>query len=147
MPTYVEITWEDILADTRQLANRLMGRSWSRIVAVTRGGLIPAALLARALDVVVIDTVCIGSYRGESRGEEKVYKSPDFISEGGRDWLVVDDLVDSGKTARIVKENWFPQATLVTLYAKPEGEPYADAFVRSFPQDTWLVFPWEMNER
>jgi xanthine phosphoribosyltransferase len=55
---------------------------------------------------------------------------------------VIDDLVDSGATAEVVRE-MFPKALFATVYAKPQGKALTQTFVREFPQDCWLVFPWD----
>jgi xanthine phosphoribosyltransferase len=62
----------------------------------------------------------------------------------GTGWLVIDDLVDTGATMRIVREI-LPKAHVGVLYAKPVGRPLADSFVAEFPQESWIDFPWEMT--
>ena len=54
----------------------------------------------------------------------------------------VDDLVDTGTTARIVR-NLLPQAHFATVYAKPMGRPLVDTFITEVSQDTWIYFPWD----
>jgi len=134
------LAWNDIRRDCRALAARLAGRPrFHGIFAVARGGLVPAALLARDLDIRLVDTVCIASYDDRRRGGVEVLKAP--TGDGGG-WLVVDDLVDSGTTARAVRA-LLPAAHYATLYAKPEGRPWVDDFVTAVDQSVWLVFPWE----
>ena len=57
--------------------------------------------------------------------------------------LVIDDLVDSGKTLEVVRR-MLPQAHFATVYAKPKGEPMVDTFITGVSQDTWIFFPWDM---
>jgi xanthine phosphoribosyltransferase len=67
------------------------------------------------------------------------------IGDGqGRGVLVVDDLTDTGKTARVVRE-MLPNAHFATVYAKPAGVPTVDTFVTEVSQDTWIYFPWDMG--
>ncbi|HEY0441322.1 MAG TPA: phosphoribosyltransferase family protein, partial [Xanthobacteraceae bacterium] len=61
---------------------------------------------------------------------------------GGRGLLIVDDLVDTGRTARIVRE-LLPNAHFATVYAKPMGRPLVDTFITEVSQDTWIHFPWD----
>src|SRR5262249_7546979 len=61
---------------------------------------------------------------------------------GGRGVLIVDDLVDTGKTARVVRD-LLPDAHFATVYAKPMGRPLVDTFITEVSQDTWIVFPWD----
>lgn len=111
-----------------------------KIICVTRGGLFPAAVLARELEIRWIDTICVVGYDEESRGSHaSLLKVPETDGEGV---LVVDDLVDSGRTGRIIRE-LMPKAHFVTMYAKPKGQEVVDDFVVSVDQDTWILFPWE----
>jgi xanthine phosphoribosyltransferase len=138
------LSWDDIQRDAATLAAQLAGRSnWVGIVAVTRGGLIPAALVARALGLRRVESVAIASYKGDRLGEPEVLKPPTAAGDG-EGWLVVDDLVDTGTTMEIVR-TILPKAHIAVLYAKPSGRPLAHDFVREFPQDSWLDFPWEMD--
>ena len=58
--------------------------------------------------------------------------------------LVIDDLVDTGKTARLVRD-MVPKAHYATLYAKPAGRPLVDTFITEVSQDTWILFPWDQE--
>lgn len=143
------ISWDQLHRDARALSWRLLEQGpWKGIVAITRGGLVPAAILAREMDIRLIDTVCIISYgsSGEGgtasvQGEVNVLKGVEGDGEG---MLLVDDLVDTGKTARHVRE-MLPKAHFATLYAKPAGKPLVDTFITEVSQDTWIRFPWDME--
>ena len=137
---YFPVSWNELHRDAKALAWRLAEKGpWKGIVAVTRGGLVPAHIIARELDVRIIDTVCVSSYDEESQRESRVLKS---VSGDGEGWLVVDDLVDTGQTGRIVRE-MLPKAHLATVYAKPLGRPIVDTFITEVSQDTWILFPWD----
>nr|WP_321502839.1 xanthine phosphoribosyltransferase [uncultured Dethiosulfovibrio sp.] len=135
------VSWEQMQRDCKALAWRLLDRKWERIIGIARGGLIPAAIMARELDVKLVDTVCISSYTMKRQGELQIIKNIDTSSKG-EGWLIVDDLVDTGKTAKVVRE-MFPEARFATVYAKPEGKPYVDTYVTEVSQDTWILFPWD----
>jgi xanthine phosphoribosyltransferase len=111
---------------------------------VTRGGLVPAAIVARELNVRLIETVCVESYAGiGQQGDLRVLKGiADKVVQMGTGLLIVDDLVDTGKTARIVRE-LVPQAHFAAVYAKPMGRPMVDTFITEVSQDTWIYFPWD----
>lgn len=137
------VSWEELHRDTRALAWRLAELpAFDTIIAITRGGLVPAAIVARELGVRLVDTVCIASYDDRIQGEATVLKA---IDGPGKGVLVVDDLVDTGVTARIVRK-MLPQAHLATVYAKPAGRPDVDTFVTLVSQDTWIVFPWDVGD-
>ena len=141
---HLAISWDDVQRDAAALADMLASRGqWRGIVAVARGGLVPAALVARALGIRLIETVSIAAYQGEHLGAPQLLKAPSAAGDG-EGWLVIDDLVDTGTTIQNVR-TILPQAHIGVLYAKPTGRLLADSFVREFPQDCWIDFPWEMN--
>ena len=134
------VSWDQLHRDAKALAWRLMdGGPWKGIVAITRGGLVPAAIVARELDLRLIDTFCIVTYDDREIGKVRILKDVKGTGEG---WLIVDDLVDTGQTAKVVREH-LPKAHLATVYAKPAGRPLADTFITEVSQDTWILFPWD----
>lgn len=143
------ISWDQIHRDSRALAWRLDGRgpddgTWRAIVAITRGGMAPAMIMARELDIRTVDTISVKSYSHQDQAEAVVLKAPDADMMGdGTGILVVDDLVDSGKTLELVRK-MYPNAHFATVYAKPKGRPQVDTFITEVSQDTWIFFPWDM---
>lgn len=136
------VSWEELHRDTRLLAKRLLpAHQWQGAIAITRGGLIPAAIIARELNIRLIDTICIKTYDFREQGESEIIKQ---CNSDGSNMLLIDDLVDTGKTARAVKAV-VPNARFVTVYAKPEGRAEVDDFIKEVPQDTWINFPWDME--
>lgn len=141
----VVLAWSDIERDSRVLAQSLKeGPPIKGLIAIARGGLIPAAMLARHLDIRVVESIAVVTYEGRQAREPRLVK-PAAVTDGGEGWLIVDDLVDRGYTARFVRD-LLPKARFVCLYAKPEGRPYADQAVKDYEQDVWLRFPWEVEE-
>jgi xanthine phosphoribosyltransferase len=113
------------------------------LVAVTRGGLVPAAIVARELEIRLIDTACMASYHGQERGKVSILKEASLAGDGSG-WLIVDDLVDTGETSKALRA-LLPKAHFATVYAKPAGRPLVDTFVTEVSQDTWIFFPWDME--
>ena len=142
------VSWDQFHRDARALAWRLSGAApFSGMVAVTRGGLVPAAIVARELNMRIIDTFCVQSYVGEGRqGEIKVLKgvAPEIGRDGGRGLLVIDDLADTGATVKAVR-SLLPHAHIATVYAKPLGGPLVDTYITEVSQDTWIYFPWDLG--
>jgi xanthine phosphoribosyltransferase len=142
------VSWDQFHRDSRALAWRLNGAGpFEAIVCITRGGLVPAAIVARELGVRLIETVCVASYSHTSQGELKVLKdvAASIVERGGGQGagvLIVDDLVDTGQTAKIVRA-LMPRAHFATVYAKPMGRPMVDTFITEVSQDTWIYFPWD----
>jgi xanthine phosphoribosyltransferase len=145
MPTaYLSISWDRLHADTLALAERVRPFGpFAGIVAITRGGLVPASILARELNCRTIETVSILTYDGTRRGSPHVAKTPAAAGDG-TGWLLVDDLADTGTTAQTAR-SLLPKAHFACLYAKPDGAPFADTFIADIPQDTWLLFPWDLE--
>ena len=143
------VSWDQFHRDARALAWRLAEAGpFSAIVCITRGGLVPAAIVARELNLRVIETVCVSSYDGAKRqGELEVLKGiADSVVKlggaGGKGVLIVDDLVDTGSTAKVVRQ-LLPGAHFAAVYAKPMGRPLVDTFITEVSQDTWIYFPWD----
>lgn len=147
---YYTVTWDQLHRDARALAWRLMDISRERgpfkgIVAVTRGGLIPAAIIARELDLRLIESVCVVTYDEETIGEPLVTKHPAAAGDGAG-FVIVDDLVDTGSTARVVR-GLLPAAYFAAVYAKPAGKTLVDSFITEVSQDTWILFPWDTEQQ
>jgi len=111
---------------------------------------VPAALVARELEIRLIDTVCVVSYGAGSAGSVEQKQGEltwlKRVEGDGEGWLLIDDLVDTGRTARAVRET-LPKAHFATLYAKPMGRPIVDTFVKEFKQEKWIYFPWDIDYR
>ncbi len=147
----IVISWPELHRDTRVLCHALIQKGpFKGIIAVARGGMIPAALVARELEIRLVDTICASSYEdmegtGEGaqimRSEVKLLKGVDHDGEG---YLLIDDLVDTGNTARIIRK-LLPKAYFATLYAKPMGREFVDLCVKEFSQDKWVYFPWDID--
>jgi xanthine phosphoribosyltransferase len=147
---YLHVSWDEFHADAKALAEILRQHgSWRGIVAISRGGLVPATIIARALGIRIVETVSVVAYDQQNSGEEqslgvpKVTKLPDFAGDG-EGFLIVDDLVDSGSTARVVRA-MLPKAPMAVVYAKPAGRDLADHVLKEVSQETWIVLPWEQN--
>ncbi|KFI24710.1 xanthine phosphoribosyltransferase [Paenirhodobacter enshiensis] len=143
------VSWDQLHRDARALSWRLDGKgpiegSWKAIVAITRGGLVPAAIVARELNIRVIDTISVKGYNHQTQHPPMVIKAPqDDLMGDGEGILVVDDLVDSGRTLELVR-HLYPKAHFATVYAKPRGRVQVDTFITEVSQDTWIFFPWDM---
>ena len=145
------VSWDRFHQDARALAWRLSGAgAFEAIVCITRGGLVPAAVVSRELGIRVIESVCVASYHDYDRqGQMRVLKGVSeeiraLATQDSGKVLIVDDLVDTGKTARVVRE-MLPGAHFATVYAKPMGRPLVDSYVTEVSQDTWIYFPWDMG--
>jgi xanthine phosphoribosyltransferase len=139
------ISWDQLHRDSKALAWRLHDmHSFKGIIAITRGGMVPAAIIAREHDIHLVETICISSYDWkDKKGAAEILKG---IEGDGEGWVLIDDLVDTGRTAKIVKE-MVPKAHFATVYAKPAGRPLVDTFITEVSQDTWILFPWDTESQ
>ncbi len=143
------VSWDQLHRDARALAWRLDGQgpeggAWKSVVAITRGGMAPAMIIARELDIRTVDTISVKSYNHQQQSAAQIIKSPDMALVGdGEGVLVIDDLVDTGRTLEVVRE-LMPKAHVATIYAKPMGRAQVNSFVTEVSQDTWIFFPWDM---
>jgi xanthine phosphoribosyltransferase len=150
------VSWDQFHRDARALAWRLSDKGpFEAIVCISRGGLMPAAIVARELNLRLVETICISSYDEAAQGPQnaqgalKVLKAiaPSIAAIGdgsGKGVLVVDDLTDTGNTVRVVRQI-LPNAHFATVYAKPAGAPLCDTFITEVSQDTWIFPPWDLD--
>ena len=142
------VSWDQLHRDARALAWRLQDDApeggWRAVIAITRGGMAPAMIVARELDIRTVDTISVKSYNHQEQSVPEIIKSPDMsIVADGEGILIIDDLVDTGKTLDIVCKH-MPKAHVATVYAKPMGRDMVHTFVTEVSQDTWIFFPWDM---
>jgi len=138
-------SWHEMHREATDLGLRLRASGpWRGIIAISRGGLVPASIVARVLDLRLIVTICIASYDGDVKGELEVLRRPPAEVGDGDGWLLVDDVADSGATAAAARE-MLPKAHYATLYVKPAGKPYVDTFLSEVEQATWIDFPWDRD--
>lgn len=136
------VTWEEIQEQCRGLAQKILEQRipYRKILAITRGGLFPAGILARELDIRHVESVCIDTYQFQERGEPVMLKAP--APEYCQDVIVVDDLADSGATLQMLRQH-LDNSLIVTIYVKPKGESLVDLFHEKVAQNVWVRFPWD----
>lgn len=134
--TLFPITWEQVHRDAKQLAQKLKNeKTFSAIIAIGRGGLVPAAILARELKIDLIDTICLNS----ENNIDTIIKKPCLEQ---KDILIIDDISNNGNTIKAIKE-YFPNAHFACLYVKEQGKSIVHTYITKVSQETWIVFPWD----
>jgi xanthine phosphoribosyltransferase len=138
------VTWDDIHLDIERLAELIPSdMSWKGMVSVSRGGLVPAALLAREMSIRMVDTLCIQSYDGQDQTRLEILKKPAMaVADAGQGWLLIDDIADTGDTLMAAR-TILPHAHFATVYAKPDGEGLVNSVLHRVSEQTWVEFPWE----
>lgn len=147
---FYPVTWDELHRNGKALAWRLLEKGpWKGMVSITRGGLVPAAIVARELDIRKIETVSAIGYDyddsnpNQSETIEVIKGAYDEVGDG-EGWLVIDDLVDTGRTLEFLRKS-MPKAHFATIYAKPSGKPQVDSYITEVSQDTWIYFPWDIE--
>lgn len=152
-PGKIYLDWNEVTGAVSQLTKTIKEHncSFTRILAVARGGLVPAAMLSHQLGIKIVGSLQLRSYSDTYSQENVVawsWRQLDLTSGEfrGADTLILDDLHDTGKTLEFMKRH-FPEATIATLYHKqhtatppPIGFPGL-----SMPSDKWITFPWETS--
>lgn len=119
------------------------------IVGVLRGGYIVARVVADALGISDIGVVEVKFYKGiGEQAERPVITQPLTTEIRGRKVLIVDDVVDSGRTLEVVSEQvrlrGASEVRTAALYYKPRSIIKPDYLV--VETDKWILFPWELGE-
>ena len=144
------VSWDQFHRDARALAWRLAASGpFDAIVAITRGGLVPAAIIARELELRVIETVCIASYHDyKTQGGLQVLKTiADEVAKVAR------RLQDSrgGRSRRHRRNGESGARNAAARRISPPSTPsrsagrLVDTFITEVSQDTWIYFPWDMG--
>ncbi|RLE79491.1 MAG: phosphoribosyltransferase [Thermoprotei archaeon] len=146
------ISWNEYLGDVILLGEQIENSGFTPqvIVAVARGGLIPARILSDILNVDLIYTVAVKAYSGVSARskETRILQGLEKHYVAGKEVLVVDDIVDTGETLTAVLNHIRQLGTKTTKTAVPYIKPWStimpDYYVRVVNE--WIVFPYEMHE-
>ncbi len=139
------ISWEEFHSKAHQLGQQLSAlRSWTGLVAVTRGGLVPTALVSQEINTKNIQTICIESYAHQEHALKSITHHTPILKDEGDGWLFIDDLSDTGETFKIIHK-LFPKAHCACVYSKPEGQKETDTYLQGISQNTWIYFPWELE--
>jgi len=119
------------------------------IVGVSRGGWAPARILSDLLDNPNLANVKAEFYLGvaETKGEPTLTQ-PVSAAVEGKKILVVDEVADTGKSLKLVKDHIIEQGAaevkIATVYYKPWSIITPDYYKKKTRR--WVVFPWETKE-
>jgi len=154
MATEIEFevpTWNQIYTMLLNLADKIRKSQFKpdTIVGVSRGGWPPARVLSDLLDNPNLANVRAEFYLGvaETKGEPTLTQPVSSPIEGKK-VLIVDEVVDTGKSLKLVKEHVLQQgateAKIATVYYKPWSIIKPDYYEKE--TSLWIVFPWEIKE-
>lgn len=136
----LQIPWSKVAEDCKKLAHKLSTLKIDGIIAVARGGMIPASLIGRLLDIHKFEVLVLSSYDNRKKGDISIIRQPE-AKEGN--WVLVDELADSGSTVVKLRE-LYPNYPIAVLYVKTAGRDKPDFYIEEYANKTWLTFPWEV---
>lgn len=147
------ITWLDFQRLARQLALAIAdgGFHADLIVAIARGGLAPARVIADYLGIMNVASFRIEHYRGSERAPQAILRNPLSAEITGRRVLLIDDVSDSGETFEVglrhLRER-LPEAEIRTaaLHHKIASRYVPDYFVVRVVKWRWITYPWAVME-
>ena len=136
------LVWSNMHSDIRKLGVRLADKHYTGIIAVSRGGLIPATILSHQWGVPIVGVIDVKSYNDENMtpSEARVEFSSHIENSKDNNWVIVDDLYDTGQTSRFL-ERIFHHYEQVFICSKNINCPHQ--YQRLLPPFEWLIFPWE----
>ncbi len=149
------VSWDEIVEWSRGLARRIEESGWTPdlVVAVSRGGFVPARLLCDFLDVS--DLLAVQSQHwveAAKAAERAILKYPYKIDATGKNVLIVDDIVDTGETLMLAKDfverEWRPsQARTAALqWISTVAKYKPDYYYLEVRDWTWFQYPWTRLE-
>jgi len=150
------VEWGDVVRWSNDLAFSVLDSGYKPdvIIAIARGGLIPARLLADYMNVADVLSLKVEHWieTGSHQDEAIIkYESKD-IDLSNKKALIVDDICDTGKSLQVAKEfienNWKPlEVRLATLqYIEPVAQIKPDYYVDLVKDWTWYMYPWNYVE-
>lgn len=145
MTKKIYINWSEFHQHTKELCNKIKASGeYNKIVAISRGGLIPAGIIAYELNIRNNEAINFSSYdTNNKRRDDEEIEISGHVGEVDDKTLIVDDLSDTGRTFAILRQV-YPQARFVTVYTKEKGASMVDIYAKGLPDD-WIVFPWDIE--
>lgn len=148
--TKTYINWNDFHKDCSKAAVPFINKRIDYIVALSRGGLVPARIINNFIDCNSILVLGLKLYNEYEAGEQvELYQDiPDLHFDRHSSFLIVDDISDSGKTlqyaySHIFKKSGGGSIYSVTPYIKKSTSYIPASYSKCFPDDEWIVFPFE----
>ncbi len=137
------LSWEDMEKLVLELGSKIEINEDTTLIAVSRGGSVPAAILGQQLKIKRNYTICLESYSEDDQQDSIKQLTVLDIADSPNN-IFVDDLVDTGKTLAYLKD-MYPQSKFAAIYKKPHSIDVLDYYVAE--TDKWIIFPWEIWEK
>ena len=145
------LSWNDIYRHSIKLAEKMLDENYipDVVVGVMRGGWVPARIVIDLLDVKTLATLEIKFYKGIGETREKpVITQPLVVNVRDKNVLVVDDVVDTGKSMSVAVDAirlYGPKKIKTASIALKPWSIFSPDYY-SYVTSSWIVFPWEVRE-
>ncbi|MCL4455208.1 MAG: hypothetical protein M1369_00085 [Deinococcus sp.] len=147
------LTWEDVTGMVAGLLKKIKPDDYDAILAVSRGGMIPACLISEAANLrnILVAAVMFYTDVQETLTDPVFLQFPEDVLLYGKRILIVDDVWDSGKTAVAVRERVLRaggRPTLCLLHFKPGHNMFPGQKPDLYARETnaWIVYPWDPKQ-
>lgn len=148
---FVVLDWTDVVRLSINLCNKIRASGFNPdcIVTLLRGGLVPARIISDCLNIPQVYTMGVAFYEDVGKHSMKpIITQPLEVDLKGKKILLVDDVVDTGKSIVVAIENLKEKQPhlikVAVLHKKPWSEIDPDFYVEE--SDAWIVYPWEFYE-
>ncbi len=148
---FLNLTWEDVERLSHILCDKMAKENYvpDIIVAVMRGGWVPARIVLDMLKINGLAAIEIKFYKGIGEARERpILTQPLVVSVRDKKVLIIDDVVDTGKSLSVAVETlklYGPsQIKTAALVVKPWSIVMPDYY--ALKSDAWVIFPWELRE-
>jgi len=153
-PKKIHVGWAEIEKTCFMISKKLTKAKIHPdiILGVSRGGLIPARILSGMLRNNALSTVRVKFYTKPGETIKKpIILEDSFADVKGKTLLIVDDVIESGKTLKLVKEHFYSKGAknvyLTVLFNKKKNKLIEPDFYAKIIDDKWIVYPWEKYEK
>jgi hypoxanthine phosphoribosyltransferase len=148
----VYLSWNDVNKLITGMMPRMQAFDYDLVIAITRGGIIPSAIISERLRIQQVLVASVDFYEDEEHDLDwpvfMQFPADSFLR--GKEVLIVDDIWDRGKqmvsvTERVEQAGGQPRSAV--LHYKPHRSRFPDKTPTFFAVETtdWIIYPWEVE--
>jgi len=144
---FYKVSWEELEKDCFELYKKIKKYKFDRILCVSRGGLVWARMFSDLSGNLPVSHLTVISYQDlKQQKEVKITETPKKLKN--EKLLVVDEIVDTGKTLKIIKDylrslninNYYTLSPIIRSFTNPKPDFYLKII------DDWIIYPYELKE-
>ena len=144
---FYKVSWKELQNDCFILYKKIKKYKFGRILCISRGGLVWARMLSDLLGNLPVSHLAVVSYQDlKQQKEVKITETPTKLKN--ERLLVVDEIDDTGKTLKIIKDylrslninQYYTLAPIIRSFSNPRPDFYLKII------DDWIIYPYELKE-